>query len=102
MPLTLYFCSTFQHKLIKCQEEPLLLGDTFVEAQDSLQMYVSYCQSKSRALEAYREFLSFFEVEGGMGNKHLCERGSFMCYVCVSGCICVRVMHAIMWASVTR
>ena len=69
MPLTLYFCSTFQHKLIKCQEEPLLLGDTFVEAQDSLQMYVSYCQSKSRALEAYREFLSFFEVEGGDGEQ---------------------------------
>eukprot|EP00731_Ephydatia_muelleri_P020165 Em0012g990a len=60
---------TFQHKLIKCQEEPLLLGDTFVEAQDSLQMYVSYCQSKSRALEAYREFLSFFEVEVGDGEQ---------------------------------
>ncbi len=47
---------------MSCQAEPSSLEDVFVEAENQLLLYVTYCQNKSRSDAVYREFTGYFEV----------------------------------------
>ena len=66
----------FLGQLQLCEQQPQLLGEMYVMAEESLQMYVGYCQAKSSSHRLLQEHGSFFEV--------LC-----WCVVCV--CVCTRL-----------
>lgn len=48
-------------KLLECESDPSHLGDAFIEQEEGLHLYISYCQNKAASDDIYHEFLAYFE-----------------------------------------
>ena len=44
-----------------CKSDPAHLGDAFIEHEEELRLYVSYCQTKACSDRIYHEFFPYFE-----------------------------------------
>lgn len=56
-----FFFSKLLPKLLACESDPIHLGDAFVQHEEELRMYISYCQTKSCSDGIYQEYASYFE-----------------------------------------